>query len=359
MARHRRWVVAIWALLLVIGAYGASVFQGSLSAPTYLVEGSESAHASSLISRHMGDVGEQDALVFHSDRGQIDQPSAMAHIGAVLDQVRAKPWVTSVVGPADLGGEAQISADRRTAYAIVGVGGDAGQRSGRVDELTALAAASSGQSNMSVEFTGFTPLNNDLLKVENDGLDRAEMLGVPIALLVLLLALGSVTSATVPLVTAGMGSVITFGILGAFTPWMAFDSLAPAIATMVGLGVGIDYSMFIVSRFREEFVLSGDVVDAAGRSMETAGRTVLASGVVVVLSLGSLAVVRSHLFREMALAASMAVVGALVVALTLLPAILAMLGRRLAWGSLPPRFQPPRSVVVRRSRASGRGGRTP
>lgn len=340
IAEHRRAVLLAWLVTIVGALVLAPVFVRSLGTPSYKVGGSGSARADDLIARHLGDVGSQNAIVFSSQSTQVGQPAFDDVITHVLQTVHAHPGVSDIVSPLGPGGAGQVSADKHSAFAIVGLPGSGTQQAKRAKELQALLTDASHGRPVTAALTGFVPLNNDLVIVENHDLETAELIGVPIALLVLLVALGSVTSAILPLLSAGLGVLITYGLLGALTPVTHFDSLVPSLISMIGIGVGIDYAMFLVSRFREELGRGVDVSTATGTTLATVGRTVMASAVVVMTSLGALVVVRSHLFREVAIGAALAVFGAVLVAVTLLPAILAMLGQRLAWGSLPRRLQP-------------------
>lgn len=346
LARHRWWTLGVWLVLLLAAAAGTPFFQRSLGAPEYAVEGSDSSRADELIARHLA-TGEQDVIVFHSDGLTFDDPKFSAVVDAVIDDVRARPWARSVIPPAS-GGSSQISEDGHTVYALVGVPGNNTAVTDRTEALARRVADRTAHTPVDAYVTGATPVQTAMSSVENGSLRTAEVIGVPIALVILLLALGSVASALVPLVVAGLGVLVTNGLLNIARLITPFSTFSPEVASMVGLGVGIDYSMFIVSRFREERSRDGDVERAVGAALSTAGRTVAISGIVVMVSLGSLAFVRSHIFREVAVAAALAVLSAMAVALTLLPALLAVLGRHLAWGALPRRLQPP-EVAGRRA----------
>ncbi|MGH3842416.1 MAG: MMPL family transporter [Pseudonocardiaceae bacterium] len=154
-------------------------------------------------------------------------------------------------------------------------------------------------------------------------------------------------AALLPLALAGAGLLTTFGVITVLTGWIAINQFVIAFVTMIGLGVGIDYAMFVVSRFREEVRRRGGpqadrvaVADAVGAAMATSGRTIAAAGAIVVVSLWSLFVVQAPLFRALAAGAAMVVAVTLTAAWTLLPAALAALGPRVERGSLPRRWQP-------------------
>lgn len=337
-------------VVLVGAAVLTPMFQRSLGAPEYAVEGSESSRSDKLITEHLAS-GEQDVVVFHSPTLTFDDPAFGAVVDRALEVVRHQPWALEVIPPGGTDASSQISKDRHTAFALVGIPGDTNTLlTDRTEALAEQFAAISARGPVSVSLTGQTPVQTSMAAVENGSLRTAEMIGIPIALVILLFALGSVVSALMPLVVAGLGVLVTNGVLGIIRLATPFSTFSPEVAAMVGLGVGIDYSMFIVSRFREERTRDGDVERSIGVALSTAGRTVAISGVVVMVSLGSLAFVQSHIFREVAIAAAVAVFSAMAVALTLLPALLAVLGRRIALGSLPRRFQPPEVAAKGTSR---------
>ncbi len=354
LARHRRWVLVVWGVVLVAAAAAAPGFQRSLGAAEYSVDGSDSARADVWIQTYLK-TGEQDVIVFHSDHLTFGDRAFRRAVDSTLDRVRTHHYVAEIIAPGGPGGAGQVSHDEHTAYAVIGIPGDKTLVSARIATLKTQISHAVAHTGVSASLTGTTPVGNALTTVENGSLRTAEVIGIPIALVILLVALGSVVSALMPLVVAGLGVLGTYGLLSVAARFTSFSTFAPEVASMVGLGVGIDYSMFLVSRFREEFTRSGDSEIAAGTALATAGRTVAASGIVVMLSLGSLAFVRSHIFREVALAAACAVASAMAVALTLLPAVLAMAGRRLRLGSLPRSLQPPE--VAGRPSESGFWGR--
>jgi RND superfamily putative drug exporter len=230
----------------------------------------------------------------------------------------------------------------------VGIAGDSRQLVERANHIQS-AVDPLSRAGVKVWLTGYSPVANDITKVENEDVERAETIGVPVALLVLLLALGAAVAAVVPLAIAGSGLLLTYGVLALLATVLTFDSFLTTIVTMIGVGVGIDYALFIVSRFREELaqrahseraVAADEVEDAVGAAIASSGRTVLFSGAVVALALATLVVIRAPIFREFALGAASVVICTVIVALTLLPAVLALLGDHINKGALPTRMQP-------------------
>jgi len=394
---HRRWVVlGAWALVLIVcGALYPSL-QRSLGAPDYGVDGSESSRAAQLLEqRFAGHGAEQDVLVFYSPTARAGEPGYRAVVARALAATRRQSYVRGVVGPytqSPTGGHpdrepngranpqpgaahrasraepSQISADQHAAIALVGIAGSPRELVQRAEDLQHVVDPL-GRAGVHVWLTGYSPVAKDITTVENEDVERAETIGVPIALLILLLALGAVVAAMVPLALAGSGLLLAYGILALIAHVLTFDSFLTTIVTMIGVGIGIDYALFIVSRFREELAhrmrpsrngggtssdadgahkvsdVAGErsrelVDDAVGAAIATSGRTILFSGAIVALALSTLVVIPTPTYREFALGAALVVICTVIAALTLLPAVLASLGPRINLGALPARWQP-------------------
>ncbi len=237
--------------------------------------------------------------------------------------------VSEVIGPFDPRGQGQVSGDGRVAAAIVTLRGTARKRQRFVPELIRIAEGAATR-DIEIYVTGQSPLLADLVRQEREDLNRAERLGLPVALVILIVASGTLVAAGIPLLLAMAGVAVTFGVLGATSVFAGFhfNLFVPNIATMLGLGVGIDYALLIVARYREERERLGNVVTAVAVTLATAGKTVLFSRVTVLLSLSGLLLVDALIFRELAIGAMTAVGVMLAGALTLTPAVLAVLGDR-------------------------------
>jgi putative drug exporter of the RND superfamily len=360
VARRRRAVLAVSALVLVLSVGLYPTLQGALGAPEYAVQGTESARVEQLLERRFPGIGsEDDGLVFYSAHHLAGDRAFRGVIASVLAVARRQAGVRTVLGPYDQNAVGQISSDEHAAVAAVTLGGSAHQRFDRA-RLMQSAVEREARDGIHVWLTGFSPIARDLSDVERTDTERAEAIGVPVALVILLFALGTAVAAMAPLLMAGAGLLFTYGVLAVLGTLFHFDNLLLAIVTMIGVGIGVDYGLFIVSRFREELArderglrgeqqphaereLRGEserVAAAVGTALATSGRTILFSGAIVALSLASVFIVDSPLFREIAVGAVTVVVCMLIVAMTLLPALLALLGARINRGALPRRFQP-------------------
>lgn len=346
IARRPRRTLAICVAVLAGCAALYPVLEGALGAPDYQVEGAESTKAQELLADFPGQGAEQDAIVFRSGALTARSPAYRGAVRKVLAAVASRPAVVGLIGPYAPRARGQISEDGHAAIAVLGLAGSGRERADRSRSLQDAVAAAVHGTQVRAWLTGYSPLADDLTGVETADIERAEMIGVPVALAVLLLALGSLGAALVPLVSAGSGLLVTYGLLAGLASLFRFDVFLLTIVTMIGVGIGIDYSLFIVSRFREELARDGpdgrprDVPDAVGVALATSGTTILYSGAIVALSLCSLLVIDSPIFQEIAIGAMASVLCTLLVAWIFLPALLAQAGRRLDGISLPPRWQP-------------------
>jgi RND superfamily putative drug exporter len=361
IARHRRAVLVAGVVVLVGCVLLSPKLEGALNAPEYGVKGTDSSRVEQLLERRFPGIGsEDDGLVFYSAHHLAGDSAFHEVVASVLAVAARQAGVRTVLGPYDPNAVGQISSDEHSAVAAITLGGSTHQRFARARSMQS-AVGRQARDGIHVWLTGFSPIARDLSDVERTDTERAEAIGVPVALVILLLALGTAMAAMAPLLMAGAGLLFTYGVLALLTTLFHFDNLLLAIVTMIGVGIGIDYGLFIVSRFREELshperASGGErdrVADAVGTALATSGRTILFSGAIVALALASLLVVDSPIFREVAVGSVVVVACMLIVAMTLLPALLAQLGAGINRGALPARFHPADS----RAQAGGaRGG---
>ncbi len=350
MVRHRRLVLVLWAFVLVASAASYPSLQHALGAPNYLVAGSQSAQVEKLVEKRFPDVGtEDDALVFYSGAHTATDHTYEKFITSLNATLAHQQGVKGILGPFDESAIGQISADEHSAVSAVALTGDSQQRfenAARLQSAVQRAVHANG-NGIQAWLTGYSPVTKDLVKVQTHDVERAEAIGLPVALVMLLIALGSLFSAFIPLMLAGAGLLLTYGALAIVIQFSHFDNFLISIVAMVGVGIGIDYALIIVSRFREEFARrprGGDeeaqVADAVGVALATAGRTILFSGVICGLAILSMLVLRAAVFREITVGVIAVVICTLLAALTLLPALLGQLGTQIDRGALPPRWQP-------------------
>lgn len=350
MVRYRWPVLAVWTLIIAVGAAIYPSLEARLGMPDYSVEGSESARAQSLTAEQFPELGaEQDVIVFSSDHITTDEPRYSALVERILGIVREHPDVTALIGPYDpLAGD-QVSADRHVAVAVIGLDGTEAGRARSAQEIQDQVRANSESDGVQAYLTGSSPLNNDLSDVEIQDQSVAELIGIPVALVILLLAFGALVPAVLPIVVAMAGVLSCLGVLTLLADPLHLDRFVIVTTTMIGIGIGIDYALFVVSRFREELASAASrqpdrkvaVEQAVRVALDTSGRTIVASGLIVIVALGSMMVINGHIFLEIAVASTLVVTCCLVAGLTLLPALLAVLGSKVNAGALPRALRPP------------------
>lgn len=317
--RARRLVLLSWLLLVVALGVGAATL-ASPSATSLNLPGTESQEAFDLLETRFAGTpldGGSAQIVFVAENGTVTDPGHRGKITEVVRAATGAPEVASVRSPFDSG---LISADQRIAVAEVSysVPFETVRDSSR-QELMSLVERS-GSADLRVAVGG------DVMELMPDV--SKELIGLLVAAVVLVITLGSLAAAGMSLLAGVTGVVV--GLLGILTATAFLDlgATTPILALMLGLAVGIDYSLFIVSRYTHELARHRDPEDAIGAAVATAGSAVLFAGLTVVIALTGLSVVGIGLLTEMGLAAAVTVAVAVLVAITLLPALLGFAGQR-------------------------------
>jgi RND superfamily putative drug exporter len=349
VARRRRAVLVLSVLLLTLSAALIPSLQRALGPPNLQVLGSDSARVEGIRERSFPTLGsETDELVLYSSNRLAGEHVYRRAIASAVSAMRQQKGVQSVLSPYDPSAEGLIADGEHAAVAAVTLTGNITERFTRTAGLQTAATRAVAGSGVHAWLTGFSPLARDHIEVLQSDLRRAEVIGLPLAFLILLLAMGAAIPAMLPLMVGVSGFVLTCGWLAVLTNLMHIGGQLMAIVTLVGLSIGIDYAMFIVSRFREELARAhGEdrhcaeetVADAVGVALATSGRTIVISGLVMALSMVSLLVLDMGEFRQLPIGILVVVACMLVAALTLLPAMLALLGERINRGALPRRLR--------------------
>ncbi|KOX22796.1 membrane protein [Saccharothrix sp. NRRL B-16348] len=319
---HRRRLVVVLLWLLVLGgtAFGAVTLAGPTSG-SFSIPGQESTTALDKISDEFGAGGGATArvVVQAPDGQQVTSPENAAKLAGLVQELSALPGVTSASNPLDPRAPT-VNAGQNVAYSTVTFEAEVGEVT--EEQRTALFDATRDVTGLTVEATG------EATQAPPHVGGPAEIIGVVIALLVLAVTYGSLVLAGMNLLTASVG--VGIGALGVTiaTGFMDLQSTTPILAAMLGLAVGIDYALFIINRYRQELRRGRDVGDAIGTAVGTAGSAVVTAGLTVVIALAGLAVVGIPFLTQMGVAAALTIVVAVLVAVTLVPAVLGYLGRR-------------------------------
>jgi RND superfamily putative drug exporter len=330
MARHlyrlggwafdrRRSVLAAWLVVLAVVFAASAAFSGKTT-NAFSVPGTESQQAQDLLDKKFPGAGGGTArMVFAAPAGEsLMDPSNRAAVEASITKAAKAGEVSTVVDPYKA---KTITPDGKIGFAdvVYPVPADKLEDSSR-DELEATAEPAR-HAGLQVEFGGGVLLD--------ESKSQAESAGMMIAFVVLAITLGSLLAAGLPLLTAGLGVIIGVTALTALTGAIEMSKTAPILATMLGLAVGIDYALFILSRHRQNLDDGMDVREAAANATATAGSAVVFAGLTVVIALVGLAVVNIPFLTVMGLAAAGTVTIAVLIALTLLPALLGFAGGRI------------------------------
>ncbi|MCA2216388.1 MMPL family transporter [Jidongwangia harbinensis] len=321
-----RWPVFTVALAAVIGAgvWGTGVF-GQLSEGGYHDPGSESTRAAEVVRQGLGAQGGDVVVVYTPTTGGIDDAALADRVRDRLDRLpRDAVSATTSYWSADRAPR-YASADRRSAVAVLTLAGadDSAKLASyrQIDDRLAVPGAR-------VQVAGGTVLGDASARLSTRDLAVAEAVSLPIVLILLLLVFGSLVAAALPVLVGGAAVLGSLGVLHAVALTHNVNSFAVNVASLLGLGMAIDYGLFMVGRFREEQEYGRTPAEAVTRTVATAGRTVLFSATLLMIALAGLLLFPQGFLKSLAYGGLAAVALAAVLSLSLLPALLAILGRR-------------------------------
>jgi len=321
---HRRWVVITWVAIAIIANVVASVV-GRQYASNFSLPGTESQHVIDLLtSQFKAQSGDVDTIVFHYANGRYDAPRVKAAIELLLKKVAADPQVVSVLSPYGPKGALQVSKDGHTAFATL-----------NYSKRAYLLADNTGKPVIrqidAVHVPGLQIAAGGpvIENAEGFNIGPATYVGVLAAMVILLLTFGSLVAAGLPLITAGLGLITGLALVGLATHLTSMSNVAPELALMIGLGVGVDYSLFIVTRFREAYARLGDVDASVMEAMDTSGRAILLAGATVVIALLGMFATGVAFMYGLSIASVLAVLLVLTASLTVVPALLSRFGHRI------------------------------
>jgi putative drug exporter of the RND superfamily len=350
---HWRAVFLAWLFALIaltgIGRVVGSQFTDNLNGGQ-----SQAEQARTLLqSQFPAYAGDSAQVAFDAPAG-IDQPAVLQSVRRTVDQLRRLPDVGAVRGPLDRSGSRQISTDRTIAYATVQYRELAGDvPTSAINRLVRLTRA---ESNPRLTIVAGGP---PVQRIEKPTFGAAEGVGILAAAVILLLAFGSVVAMGLPIITALFGLATAFGALDLISHGLTVPTFGPELAALLGIGVGIDYALFIVSRYRSQLDDGHPSLFAVADAVGSSGRAVLFAGGTVVISLLGLLLVGLPYITGAAIGAGTAVLLVMAAALTLLPAALGALGTRIDRLTLPLRRRPRGPALGMWWRWSGRVERRP
>ena len=325
---RRRVAVLVAALLtmVVAGAVGGGVAQ-HLTGGGFEDPAAESTEARELLEDTFGARNPNLVLLVTSADGSVDSPAAAAAGAALTAELGAEAGVAQSFSYWTLGSPPPLrSNDGHQALVLATIDGDEDEVMDRIEVLSPKYTRSGG--DVSVSVGGFAEVFREVSEQIEHDLVRAEMISLPIILVLLVVVFGSVVAASLPLGIGALAVIGTFLVLRALAAFTDVSIYALNLTTAMGMGLAIDYSLFVVSRYREELRAGLEPADAIVRSVKTAGRTVIFSAVTVAVSLAAMLVFPLTFLRSFAYAGIAVVALAAVGAVVVLPALLAVLGRR-------------------------------
>jgi putative drug exporter of the RND superfamily len=329
---HRRYILLGWLVLLLgVNAFARSA--GTTYSNNFTLPNSDAQRAADLLQRSFpAQAGDRDTIVYKVSSGTVLDPAVRSRMSATFAEVARLPHVTSVISPyvGAAAGKA-ISANGRIAFATVVFDEKANLLPKSAPERVVRVARAAARPGLQVELGG-----QAIEATEQVGFGLSTAVGLLAAIVVLLLTFGSLVAMGLPIVTALFGLGTGLGAIALFTHVVDTPNFSSELAAMIGLGVGIDYSLFILTRFREAYRTPGptfgDPNESVVQAMDTAGRAVLFAGCTVVIALLGMMLLGVNFLYGVAISASIGVLLVMLASLSLLPALLTIAGARVAVG---------------------------
>ena len=344
-ATHPWRVLGLWGVLLAVAYFSAGTMNLAASPGT---AGTEATKADALIeARLRQETPPEEFIVVESQSTTASEQSYAAFVDMLVSELRALKGVQAVASYRD-GAEGLVSNEGHTALIPVTLTGDMADAAETALPLIDVVHQANSQDGFRVTTVGFGSVEGEMSTLIEETLQQGELVGIAVALVILLLVFGAAVAAGLPVVLELLSIFVAVGATALVSNAMETSNFVVFIITMIGLAVGIDYSLFIVQRFREERSLGLDKVEAIATAGATASRTVLFSGMAVAIALGGMFVMPDATFRSFAVGAILVVAATVLASLTLLPAVLGLLGDRINWLTLP--------FIGRRGRPDRHGG---
>jgi RND superfamily putative drug exporter len=348
-ATRPKTVIALW-LLLVAGL----VYTGGVVGTKTIGTADSGVGDSGLALEQLADAGLADPAV-ESVMIASDDPATTASAVAALNRKLAKlPQVGKVAGPADE--PAQSAEDGRAALVQITLRGDpekAGDHVGAIDG--AIADLRRDDPGVSVYSTGQGSIDNAVDEVVEGDLQKAEMISLPITLVILFFAFGALVAASIPVLLGITAVAATFGLIGPISQIVPLSDVTFSLVILLGLAVGVDYSLFYIRREREERRAGRGPEAALNATSATVGRAIVISGSIVMIAMAGLTITGLNVFMSIAVGTIAVVAISVIGSVTVLPAVLAVLGDRIDRGRLPGMARASRRRQERRRRAAAAG----
>jgi uncharacterized membrane protein YdfJ with MMPL/SSD domain len=336
LCARRKWVVlGVWVVAIVLLVGLAKGF-GSNTSNNLRLPGTDSQAATDLLASHFPpQQNGTNPLVFHTSTGKVTDAKNKQAIEAAYQRLKTLPHVASVVDPFSQQGAAQISKDKQTVFipVLLDVGG--AELTQEIAESVLHAGDAGVAAGMSVAVGG--PVGGELSEPDTESSD---VIGLVAAMIILAFTFGTLVAMGLPIVSAVSGLIVGLSLITLLGHGVTVPSIAPTVATMIGLGVGIDYALFLVTRHRDHRRQGMALDEAIAMAVATSGSAIVFAGSTVVIALLALLVAGIPLVTALGYSAAVAVVTAVVASLTLLPAVLAAVGPHIESARVPALLRP-------------------
>jgi RND superfamily putative drug exporter len=324
--RHRRLVATIAVLTALASLTLAARVSSALTTGGWYDPTSESQQVAQKLAQDFGTGGGSFIVLFQApDRSDAASPAFQGEIATSLKSLAADPRVASIVGYAQTGSARFVSTSGDASWVLVNLNMSA---DAAIDAVDSLHSEISTPPGLTVQLTGNAPLNAAMSAQSERDLSRAETVSLPIALIILVLVFGTFVAAGLPLLVAGLTIPTTLALVYLLALRLTMSIFVTSVVTMLGLALAIDYSLFMVSRFREELACGASVEEAVERAVATSGKAVTFSGTAVAIGLSGLLLFRAPTLSSLGIGGALIALCSVAYALTFLPATLGMLGPR-------------------------------
>lgn len=319
--RLRWFIIAFWVVVL-----GASIpftlkVGDALGGGGYSYNNSESSRVDTIIASTLKPAPSQFLVVFQSDSARVSDTAYQREVNDFISRARSYPHVTGVQ-------ESGVGLDGRTMYVTVSLSTSEDIVSQHVDDFRAILPTGSAASPAHVYLAGSPAIDAAFNQITRSDVEHAELTALPIALLVLLVVFGTLVAATLPLLLAMVAVPVALAVIYGIALHFTMSIFVLNIASIIGLGISIDYSLFMLRRFRDEMASGGSIPDAVGSTIATSGEAILFSGLIVMIGFSAMLLIGVPLMSSLGIGGAVVVAVAVLAALTLLPALLGVLGPR-------------------------------
>ena len=335
-ARHRKTAIFGWLAFVVIAfAIGGAVGQQTIPEEDY-GNGSSKVADQAIANANFADASEEQVLVQGKGSVKIGDPAFNTAVEDVVQRLEATPHVDKIESPLAKGNEGQLSDDGRSGLVTFEVAGDEDQVGDRVDPaLAATEAAQEANPDVFIGQFGDASADEAISKAFEEDFQRAEVLSLPITLIILIVAFGALVAAGVPLLLGLTAVLATLGLIAPISQLVPMDESASSVILLVGLAVGVDYSMFYLRRKMEERDAGRSSEDALEFAAATSGHAVVVSGLTVMIAMAGMFFAGSIVFTGFAVGTILVVAVAVLGSVTVLPAVLSKLGDKVEKGRVP------------------------